>query len=150
MSEKQSFMNKHKPLSTKEIDKKFSDNEAAKSTYTHDMATLEENLRNFNEKTDPIVLNGKPLCWVKRPTKDQFERLIPPELMKYKNSLETVPKEISDKYEDQIYDLMAELIVEPKHDKSWWKVNSPLVFIPLFQAHMNEVYELVGINIENF
>lgn len=147
---KQSFLNKHKPMNSKQIEQKLIENEDAKAQYTTDMTALEENLRNFAEKTDPIVFRGKPLCWVKRPSKAQFEKLIPPDMMKYKNSPDSIPKAEADKYENLIYEMMAELIVNPKHDANWWKANSPLIFIPLFQAHLNEIYELVGIDIANF
>ena len=146
----ESFLSKHKPLTAKQITERLEENEKSKQQYSHDMADLEQNLKDFSELTDPIVVRGKPLCWVKRPAREEFEALVPPELKKYRNDPKGVPPELANKYEDNVYLMMEKLIVEPKHDSTWWKANSPLIFIPLFQAHLNGIYELVGIDVANF
>jgi len=149
---KRSFLEKHPPKSPQELADTVKRIEEAKKKYTQDVSALEQNLKDFNAIEDPLVdpATDKPLCWVKRPTRAEFEKLVPPELMKYKNSIESVPKDIADKYEGQVYTMMAELIAKPKHDANWWKDNSNLVFLTLFQNHLLKIYEDLGIAIENF
>jgi len=150
MSEKSSFIKKHAKTS-EEIKKDIQQMEKAKEQYTQDVSALEANLKSFNEALDPLVnpANDEVLCWIRRPSQSEWEQLVPPELMKYRE-LETIPAEVLAKYTDQQFEMMAKLIEKPKHDAKWWKEHANLIFQELFQIHLIDVYRKLGIAVENF
>lgn len=126
--------------------------EEAKKQYTRDVTILEGNLRKFNETLDPLIdpATNEPLCWVRRPSQDEWDEMIPDELRQYPNP-EDVPVELASKYKNHQFDMMAKLIDIPKHDAAWWRQNgSNLVFQELFQLHLVEVYKKLGIMVGNF
>lgn len=148
------FLKKHKPIDVKDVKKRLEQYEQAKIQHTTNMVEIEQNLREFENISDPLVYNGKVLCYVKRCNREEYESFTPPEMRKYANSGEKVPKEVLDKYEGNIYNMMAKLIVDPNtnqpiHDASFWK-KKPVIFTVLFQNHLFEIYELMGIEVENF
>lgn len=104
--------------------------------------SIEQELMAFSEQTDELVNpeTNTPICKVKRPSSEQFRRFTPPELIKYRKDPESIPYDVAEEYEKDMYNLMAELIVEPKHDAEWWKkLPNADEFMALFQAHMFKV-----------
>lgn len=148
---KQSFLKRHKSLSREDVAKQLRKMEEAKQNYETDATSLEENIKNFNLQTDPLVdpVSGKALCWVRRPTQAELERLVPSELTKYEN-LEDVPEEIQEKYANVQFKMMAQLIEKPKKGATWWKEHANLIFQELFQLHLVDIYKKLGLLIENF
>ncbi len=148
----EAFLKKHKPLTPDEVKKQFDDKEKAKKQYTTDSAALEQEIDNFNKLSDPMVnpATGKALCWIRRPTQTEWESMIPTEVLQYRNDPKGIPPEVSAKYQDLTFDLMAKIIVTPKHDAKWWKEHSNLVFLQLFQMHLNQLMQELGILAENF
>jgi hypothetical protein len=146
------LIQKHKPMTKKELVQTFRDQAEMKSKMTTDASVLEQNLINFNKIEDPLLdpETGNPLCWIRRPTAIEFDKMIPTELLEYKNKPEEVPDNIMKKYQDFQFDMMANLIENPKHDAQWWKEHSNLVFQSLFQKHLTGILEDLGINAENF
>lgn len=146
------LIEKHRPLSKKEVVKGFKEMADMKKSITTDAAVLEQNLKKFNKTADPLVdpETGLALCWIRRPTNDELEALIPAELLEYRNDPESVPPATMEKYRDFQFDMMAELITNPEHDSKWWKANSNQVFQRLFQIHLSGVLEDLGISAENF
>ena len=149
---KDEFIRKHKPLTKKEVEEKFKLQEEAKKTMTTDAVVLEKNLMDFNKITDPLVdpATDKVLCWIRRPTQQEWEEMLPTELLEYKNKLEEIPTDIWTKYKDFQFEMMAKLIVNPEHTAHEWKERSNLVFQQLFQMHLAGILELLGITAENF
>lgn len=139
-------------MTTEDVEKAFKRQEEGKKKYEMDAAKLEGNLEKFNKILDPIVnpATDEALCWVRRPTQEELEAMIPSELMKYKNSPETVPLEVIAENEDMLFNMMAKLIDIPKHDTKWWKGHSNLVFQRLFQMHIQQVLHDLGIIVGNF
>jgi len=119
---------------------------------TTDAAVLEQNLLEFNRITDPLIdpETEKVLCWIRRPTMEELEKFIPAELLEYRNTPEEIPKSTMEKYKDFQFEMMANLIENPKKSANWWKKNSNLVFQQLFQLHLRSVMEDLGITAENF
>lgn len=153
--EEQEFLKRHPPMNEAQIKEELHKAEVAKENYTHNVNELEKNLRDFADLTDPITFKNKqginiPLCWVKRPTRTQLEATIPAEIKPYVNNPLTMPDNLKALYDNLIYQMMADLIVEPKHTAEWWKGNSPVILIPLFNAHIKAVFELVGVDVANF
>jgi hypothetical protein len=149
---KEEFIRKHKPLTKKEIEEKFKLQEEAKKSMTTDAVVLEKNLMDFNKISDPLIdpATGKVLCWIRRPTQQEWEEMLPTELLEYKNKLEEIPTDIWTKYKDLQFEMMAKLIVNPEHTAQEWKERSNLVFQQLFQIHLAGILELLGITAENF
>lgn len=149
---KKTLIRKFKPLSKKEVKKRFKEMKRLKDEMTTDATILEQNLKKFNEITDPIVdpESGDALCWVRRPTAEELEALVPTELLEYRNSPDKVPKEIMKKHADFQFKMMAEMIDIPRKDAKWWKKNANQVFQMLFQMHLRGVMEDLGISAENF
>lgn len=125
--------------------------EIIKEKMTQNTVELEANLRSFNDTLDPILNpnDGKPLCWIRRPSQSEWEAMIPSELMKYREEKE-IPPEIARKFTDHQFTMMAKLIANPQHDGQWWKDNTNLLFQELFQIHLMDVYRKLGIMVENF
>lgn len=146
------FLKKHKPKTRAELKKQFQDMENAKKDMTTNSTILEQNLKKFNSIEDPLLnpVNDEVLCWIRRPTSAELETLVPAELLKYQNSPEDVPQHITDKYKDFQFQMMSNLITNPKKDADWWKLNANLVFQQLFQIHLQNVMEQLGISAENF
>jgi hypothetical protein len=146
----QSFVKKHARTS-EQIAEDIKKLEETKKDLTQNSASLEANLREFNELTDPILNpnNGKPMCWVRRPTQAEWEEMIPAELMKYRDA-EKVPEDIIKKFADHQFEMMAKLIANPEHDAKWWKMNSNIMFQEMFQIHLTDMYRKLGIDVENF
>ena len=106
----QSFVKKHARTSEQIADdiRKLED---VKKDLTQDSASLDANLREFNSIEDPILNpnNGKPMCWVRRPTQTEWEEMIPAELMQYRDA-KKVPDDIAKRYADHQFEMMAKLI----------------------------------------
>ena len=149
---KDEFIRKHKPLTKKEVVEKFHEMRKVKKEMTTDAAILEQNLLEFNRITDPLIdpETEKVLCWIRRPTMEELEKFIPAELLEYRNTPEEIPKSTMEKYKDFQFEMMANLIENPKKSADWWKKNSNLVFQQLFQLHLQGVMEDLGITAENF
>lgn len=147
----QSFVREH-AKTPEEIKAEIKAMEEAKKQYTQDVSKLEANLKAFNNTLDPLIdpATNEPLCWVRRPTQEEWEAMIPAELFEYEN-IEDVPKDVISKIKNRQFEMMAELIAIPKHDAEWWKKNSSnLVFQELFQMHIVEVYRKLGVLVGNF
>lgn len=130
--------------------------EAAKSQYTQDVTKLQANLDKFNATLDPLIdpAESDPekavLCWVRRPTQEEWEAMTPSELFGY-DDIESVPKDVIATIKNRQFEMMAKLIEKPKGDAEFWKKNGgSLVFQELFQMHIVEVYRKLGIIVGNF
>jgi len=149
---KKELIRKHKPMTKKDVVKRFKEQKEIKDKMTTDATILEQNLKTFNKITDPLIdpESGKVLCWIRRPTNEELETLVPAELLEYRGNPDAVPKEIMKKYEDFQFKMMAKLIDVPKRDAKFWKKTANQVFQMLFQIHLRGVMEDLGISAENF
>ena len=150
--DKKGFIQKHKPLTKADVKRRFTEMEKAKTDMTKDASVLEQNLMDFNKTLDPMVdpAKGTVLCWIRRPTAKEYEEMLPAELLEYRGDPDEVPQEVLKKYQDFQFDMMARLIENPKHDTKWWKSHANLVFQTLFQMHITNIMEELGISVGNF
>lgn len=111
---------------------------------------LEQKIQDFSKKVDPLMINGELFAYVQRPTASQFERLIPSQLAEFRKNPEKIPYKVAKSYEKDMYKLMEELIVNPKHNVTWWKENTGDEFMAAFQAHIFNVRQKLQANIESF
>jgi len=146
-----SFVEKH-TKTPEEIKAEIRTMEEAKKSYTQDVTALEQNLAKFNEVADPLIdpISGNPLCWVKRPTQQEWEDMVPDEELLKVERIEDIPPEMARKYKDHQFEMMAKLIIKPNHDAQWWKEHANLVFQELFQIHLTDVYRKLGVMVGNF
>jgi len=152
MGGKEEIIHKYKPLTKKEIEERFKQHKAIREKLTKNAAELEQNLMKFNQILDPLVdpETGNCLCWVRRPTQQEWEDMLPTELLQFRGKPENVPDDVWEKYKDFQFEMMARLIEKPKHDAKWWKAHANLVFQQLFHLHIKCVLEELGISTENF
>lgn len=146
------IIKRHKPLTKADVKNKFKEMKQIKSQMSQDAAILEKNLMEFNRTLDPLIdpESEKELCWVRRPTTDELESLIPAELLEYRGRPDEVPTEVMQKHKDFQFKMMANLIEKPKRTAEWWKKHANLVFQRLFEMHLQGVMEDLGIMAENF
>lgn len=146
------LIEKHKPMTKADVNENFKLQAEMKKKITTNAVELEANLTKFNNIVDPLLdpESGDALVWIRRPTTFELEQLIPAELMEYKSNPESCPPETMKKYENFQFEMMANLITNPKHDAEHWKKNTNLVFQNLFQKHLTGVLEDLGITAENF
>ena len=125
--------------------------ETAKQKMTQNSEDLDRNLKHFHDAIDPILdpNTGEPLCWVRRPSQKEWEEMTPPELLKYTDP-STIPQEVAEKYKMHTFEMMESLIDKPKHDASWWRENTDLVFQEMFSIYLLDVYRKLGIMVGNF
>ena len=153
MGEKnEKIIRRHKSLTKADVKQKFQEMKQIKQKLTQDAAVLEKNLENFNKIVDPLVdpETDKVLCWIRRPTSEELESLIPAELLEYRGRPNEVPSDVMNKHKDFQFAMMASLIGNPKRSANWWKKRANQVFQRLFQLHLQGVMEDLGIMAENF
>jgi len=138
------------PLSDEEVKKESAAIDEMKTEITMDAVQVAKNLTEWLETTDPIIVDGKVRMWCRRPTMEQLEAMVPPELRQYKDKPTEVPKELEEKYKDDIYKKLAELIEIPKHTTEEWKKIANPWLIKAFQEHLFKAFEGLGVSLENF
>lgn len=152
MTENKDLIKKFKPLTPEDVRAKIKEKEEAKKQYSVDSATLERELEEFNNTIDPLVnpVTDKVMCWVRRPTQTEWESMIPANSSVYNKNPEEMTPEETQKSNDALFDLMANVISNPKHDAKYWKDHSTLMFIQLFNMHLNGVFKELGVQTTNF
>jgi len=145
------ILKKHKPKSWADIQRQIKEMQKAKQKYTRDAKKLEVNIMNFVNRLEPLVdpATDEVLCWVRNPTRAEWDEMVPREYFEYENP-EDMPPEVREKLDNHVYEMMAKLIAIPKHDAKWWREHTNIPFVMLFQAHLMKQYELLGIDVENF
>lgn len=112
---------------------------------------LDQNISNFSSKTDEMKApDGTTLAIVRRPTAKQFKRFVPPQLGKYKKKPESIPQDVALAYEQDIYKLMEELIVQPKHNADEWQGLIGDDFVAAFQAHLFKIRKKMIETVKSF
>lgn len=151
MTENKDLIKKFKPLTPEDIRAKIKEKEESKKQYSTDSATLERELELFNKTKDPLVnpATGNAMCWIRRPTQAEWESMVPANISVYSKNPEDMTPEETQKVNDALFDLMAKIII-PEHDAKYWKEHCNLVFIQLFNMHLNGIFKELGIMTTNF
>lgn len=118
--------------------------------YAIQSRALEQKIQEASSKIDEMKIGKEIVARVKRPTKEQLNQFLPPELTKYRNKPQEIPYEVAMKYETDMYKLMEELIVMPKHNAEWWIKNTGDEFMATFQAHIANIRTRIQKDIESF
>lgn len=140
-----------KKYASKTVDQMAKEQEDLKDDVAVEAMELDSRLRNFSSQIDPVKSDtGEVLAYAKRPSAVQFERLIPPKFLKYKDNPESISIEEAMEYSEDIYRLMEELITMPKHTAREWKEIVGDDFLAAFQAHFIKVREEASKTIARF
>lgn len=152
MTENKDLIRKFKPLTPEEVRAKIKEKEEVKKQYSSDSATLEAELESFNDIIDPLInpVSGKAMCWIRRPTQAEWESLVPTDVSVYKREGEEVDPQEAKKANDALFELMANIIANPKHDAKWWREHATLSFIELFNLHLTGIFKELGAMTTNF
>lgn len=144
---KKSFSDKHKPLSDEDVRAKKTDMENARKKYSRDAHEVEKNLLNLFNRDLPIIDTETD-------TAVAYIMDVP-----YFKILNSIPMDIMEEFEkpnpnktkiysaiqegkfDQIYEIMADYITIPKHDKQWWKENATEHFKDLVNEHIAQSHK---------
>jgi len=132
MSTKEDLIRKYADRTPEEMEKEQDKIEQEYNLMSQD---LDQKLTKASSKID-IMKFGEAEIHIKRPTKAQLNRLIPPELAKYRKNPKEIPYELAKEYESDIMKLMEELIIMPKHNAKTWSETIGDEFIAAFQAHL--------------
>lgn len=124
--------------------------EELEKEYTLRSVELEQKIFGTVNKTDEMKIDNEVVAIVKRPTKSQMNRMLPPELAKYREKPESIPYEVAKKYEGELYKLMEELIVSPKHEAVWWTDHVGDEFVEAFQMHLASIQSKIQEDTANF
>lgn len=146
------ILEKHRAKSKEEIEATIKKMEQAKEGLEKNAEALDRELDEFNTIEDPLInpVNKKALCWVRRPTQEEWESIVPAEILKYRDKPQDMPKKLITENKELTFKFMEALITKPKHTAAEWKKRSNLVFIKLFQLHIENVFRELGIIAENF
>lgn len=146
---KERFLEKHPPLTEKQIKDSFRKSAQAKDQYESDMAKVEKNLLGYLEIIEPLVdpETDMVLAWMKLPTNEL--------LINFYSSSEKPTKVTEMSKEQKVervnkdYELMAELCL-PKHNADWWKKHTNPKITSLFSLKLEQLFEDMGGLVENF
>ena len=146
------LLTRHKTLTKAEVREQFTAHEKQKEKYAMDAVACEKALEAFNNILDPLVdpTTDTALCWIRRPTQEELEALIPKELMAYRGNPEEIPTSAIKGQEDVMFEMMESLIAVPIRTAKEWKGKANLVFQRLFQMHIQQVLDDLGITVRNF
>jgi len=141
-----------KKFANKSEEEMMKEQDELEAEYVARSVELDQAISEFDMVIDELKdpKSEKVLAEVKRPTASQFRRVIPPELAKFRKNPEKIPYELAMKYEDDMYKLMEELIVRPKHTAKEWRENTGGRFMALFQSHIVKLNEKVREDTESF
>lgn len=127
---------------TKSVEEMTKEQDKMQEDLSSESLELDSKIRNFSTRIDPIMSDtNEVLAQAKRPSSAQFERLLPLKFLKYRDNPEGIPEEEAIAYTEDIYKLMEELIVCPRHTAGEWKNLIGDDFVAAFQAHFVKVRE---------
>lgn len=132
-------------LTDEEIEKEKQEQIKIKTDYTRNNTMYEQNLLNYFNVTEDIMdENGKPLAQIRYPSYKDITDFVPKEIMSYVKNNKPIPEELQEKYSDNVFKMMENLIVSPKHDAEWWKSQPRITeFVKLFNDKYQEIVERV-------
>ena len=152
---KEQIIAKHKKTPEQlELEKR--EQEKLKQEYALKNVEYEKNLIEYFSRTKPILdENGKPIALMRYPSYAELVSMIPPELRQYRNDPSKVPPdmltEMEEKYADQQFEIIANLVVEPKKPADWWKRQSGILrFVKLFNDTFEEIVKETGMQATDF
>lgn len=164
MGKKEEFLKKHPPLAEeqgsfvgkedlkkKSVSQAMKDMDKARQKYQFDLAEAERNLTEYLKISDPIIVDDKPIFWIRRPSMKEIKALTPnKEQMAYMENPENMPTKLQKEYDDRFYKKISELITAPeKTSDEWREVMNPWV-LRLFWGYIAKIGNILGAEVEGF
>lgn len=145
-----SFVDKE-DIKRKSVSDVMSEMDKARQKYQFSMAEAEKNLTEYLDITDPVVADGKPILWIRRPSMKEIKALTPTkEQIDYMEKPQTMPSELQKEYDDRFYKKFSELVVAPKKTSDEWRdVMNPWL-LRLFWGYIAKIGNILGAEIEGF
>jgi len=158
------FHKKHKPLEEgsgsfvskadlkkKTVNQAMHEMEEAQKKFQLNMAEAEKNLTDYLKISDPIVVDGKPIFWVRRPSMKEIKALTPNKAeMAYMENPEEMPTKMQKEYDERFYVKISELVTAPKKTPDEWRdVMNPWI-LRLFWGYIAKVGNILGAEVEGF
>lgn len=153
---KKKFFDKHPPLENQEaINNRIQEREEAKSKYTRDIATVEQNLMSFLNRESPILVDGVVVAWVKEIPYFRLLDMIPESVLADMESDEEISfveatKRIKEGHANFQFQLYEELVTIPSKSAEWWKENVTQAFMDAFDKHIEKTMQGVQDSISFF
>lgn len=113
---------------------------------------MDAEIANFSTVVDDLKNpeTNRVMCKVRRPMTEEWRKLVPEDIMEYQGKENEIPIEKAQEYEDLVYGMMAELIVQPKHNAEWWKNNTNQDFVYLFQEYLMNLFDKMEKKVNDF
>jgi len=153
---KDKILEKHPPMTKEQEQAKIKQLEEEKLERTQKNINYEKNLLEYFERTKPILDgNGKTIALMRYPSYTELIDMIPAELRKYRANPKAMPLELmakkEEKYADVQFNIIADMIVDPKHPADWWKRQKHIMgFVKLFTKAFQEIVEETGTEAMDF
>ena len=157
------FLEKHKPLTREDIEKKQIEARQSKTKYTKDIQEVESNLMNFLNRADPMVNpeTEEILCWIKQIPISELTSNTPAELKtliltaKTPEEAEEIVKKYREEHPqedmtDSMYILMEKMITIPRKTAQEWKEVVNPEFSALFEITVAAIYKRMAEQISFF
>lgn len=146
------ILKKHKPLTEEQLREYKEKVEEKKAKYTLEMSQIEANLLQFLERPRVVYDSEtkKPILYLRDITFNELKQMIPPEMAEYVNKPEMIDKEKAEEYDRKFYEIIADLIVKPKHDAEWWRLHMTTKLMRIIQEEIVRMLEDIGVEMENF
>lgn len=139
-----------KPVEIKTLDDVIKEQEEIQKQYNSQMANIESNLTSFLEIEDPLVVNGKLLAMVRRPSMKEIKKLFPKELLEIGASGKVPTYDESEEMNKALYEMMGSLITKPKHTAEEWENKTNPYFIRAFYDHIMKMSQALETQVEGF
>ena len=131
----------------------FQEQEKYRSAINVSASVIEANLTEFLSITDPLIIDGKVIVKVKRPSMKTLKTLFPLELLEDAERIDEIAiqdPEKAERYDKALYDAMAKLIAVPKHTAEEWHGLANKEFIQAFFGHIASIGENLQGKMEGF
>lgn len=141
---KNTFLDKHPPISQEQRAEIVEDQKRAKSKYKYDIQAVESSLLEFFEKVTPITTkDGTVIATLRQLPYWEMVSLVPEVLLDKSLSEEEKSAIVKndDEMQEMIYVMMERMIATPEHDAEWWKQRATPDFIIIFSDAIEKMFK---------
>jgi hypothetical protein len=152
---KDSFFDKHPPLTEEEIEDAKEESREAKGKYTRDLQAVENNLLQFlKEQEHPVIdkESGKVIFWIKEIPYWKLVEIVPEELQDRSIPEEerTIIAQSNKEYQLQTFKLMELVISRPEKDWEWWRDHASPRLMGIFEKAIENMFKKMETEISFF
>lgn len=148
LAKEKEFLKKHPPASPAVVQKTEEEMAREQEQYREminvSASVIEANLTDFLSITDPLIIDGKVIVKVKRPSMKTLKTLFPLDMLEDAENIDAIAlqdPEKAERYDKALYGAMAKLIAVPKHTAEEWHELANKQFIQAFFGHIASIGE---------